>query len=367
MSDQQAVTLQGTPARKTLGGMSNTRIAVYVLAAFATVGLVTDPFVSTVSFVYSRVIRDQYELYRMKIENAQLQQVNSRMRSELVALKTSHSRSGQLEASLNQKLASLEDLIDKTTGLGIFKSDRRAGEQVVADKDGVRSSPSNRGALAAILASPQLSTPARAGASSSDRPGVGGAEDPCEEELCRFGASRDDVSLTVPPALRDSGSRQPVDLTWRFDRIVSVIEHLPLGHPASGDISSGFGRRRSPFTRRLSFHHGVDLSMPRGERVVATGAGVVQRVAYNKTYGTLIDIEHVKGLVTRYAHLAKTLVRPGQKVLRGDLIALSGSSGRSTGPHLHYEVIHNGKARNPEPFMQLAERLADAGQLTARG
>ncbi len=93
----------------------------------------------------------------------------------------------------------------------------------------------------------------------------------------------------------------------------------------------------------------------------------MQRVAYNKTYGTLIDIEHVKGLVTRYAHLAKTLVRPGQRVSRGDLIALSGSSGRSTGPHLHYEVIHNGRARNPAPFMQLADRLADVVQVTAHG
>jgi murein DD-endopeptidase MepM/ murein hydrolase activator NlpD len=366
MNEQQAVLPQADTTGKALAGMSRARVVVYALAAFATVVLVTDPFVTTVSFVYSRVIRDQYELYRMKVENEQLQQANSRMKSELVALKTSHSRTGHLEATLNSKLSSLEDLIDQTTGLGIFKSTKRSRGQVLADKDGARSTPANRGALAAILASPELSTPAREGSYARSKPGVGGAENPCDSEQCRFGATRDDISLTISPSVRSARGQQPIDLDWRFDRLVSIIQHLPIGHPARGDISSGFGRRSSPFTRRLSFHHGVDLSMPRGERVVATGAGVVQRVAYNRTYGTLIDIEHVKGLVTRYAHLAKTIVRPGQKVSRGEVIALSGSSGRSTGPHLHYEVIHNGQARDPEPFMELAARLADIDELTAR-
>jgi murein DD-endopeptidase MepM/ murein hydrolase activator NlpD len=367
MSEQQVMTPQGAQSGKTIAGMTKARLVVYLVAACVTVALVTDPFISTVSFVYSKVLRDQYELYRMKVENSQLQAANSRMKSELVALKTTHTRTGQLEATLNQKLSSLESLIDQTTGLKIFKSNKQPAEQVLADKDGARSTPAHRGALAAILASPELSTSARKGQSLASKPGVGGAEDLCETDQCRFGVERDDVSFTISPSMQNTASTRPVDLDWRLDRLVSIIERLPLGHPASGEISSGFGRRNSPFTRRMSFHHGVDLSMPTGERVVATGAGIVQRVAYNRTYGTLIDIEHVKGLITRYAHLAKTIVRPGQRVTRGDLIALSGSSGRSTGPHLHYEVIHNGKARNPAPFMQLAERLVAAGQTTTQG
>lgn len=367
MDEQKAVVPEGAQPNSTVLGMTKARALAYVIAAAGTVVFVTDPVVSTISFVYSRVIHDQYELYRMKLENAQLQQVNSRMKSELVALKTSHSRVGQLEASLNKRLSSLENLIDKTTGLGFFTPNKKSGSWEMADKDGASSTTAPRGALAAILASPALSAPANTRSSAGDRPGVGGAEDPCDTDQCSLTASKKDVSLVVSRSVNSEAQTWQVGSEWRLDRIISVIRHLPLGHPARGDVSSGFGRRRSPFTRRMSFHHGVDLSMPRGEQVVATGAGIIKRVAYNSTYGSLIDIEHVKGLVTRYAHLAKTLVRPGQTVSRGDVIALSGSSGRSTGPHLHYEVIHNGKARDPEPFMQLAELLAHQGQMTTRG
>jgi murein DD-endopeptidase MepM/ murein hydrolase activator NlpD len=124
-----------------------------------------------------------------------------------------------------------------------------------------------------------------------------------------------------------------------------------------GEISSGFGKRHSPFSHRASFHHGIDLSLRIGSKVMATGEGIVTRVAYNRTYGKLVDIEHIPGLVTRYAHLTEARVRAGQRVRRGQVIALSGSTGRSTGPHLHYEVIHKGRARNPLPFVQLAQKL----------
>jgi murein DD-endopeptidase MepM/ murein hydrolase activator NlpD len=92
--------------------------------------------------------------------------------------------------------------------------------------------------------------------------------------------------------------------------------------------------------------------------VVVTGSGVVDRVAYNRTYGTVIYVKHAAGIVTRYAHLTKSLVKQGQKVSRGDLIALSGNTGRSTGPHLHYEVLFNDRPRDPRPFIELADELS---------
>jgi murein DD-endopeptidase MepM/ murein hydrolase activator NlpD len=92
---------------------------------------------------------------------------------------------------------------------------------------------------------------------------------------------------------------------------------------------------------------------------MATGAGKVVKVARDRTYGNMVDIEHAPGLVTRYAHLSKVYVFTGQRVERGAVIALSGNTGRSTGPHLHYEVRHNEQALNPAPFVQLAGRLAE--------
>jgi murein DD-endopeptidase MepM/ murein hydrolase activator NlpD len=137
-----------------------------------------------------------------------------------------------------------------------------------------------------------------------------------------------------------------------------VMRALPLGSPADGEISSEFGYRRSPFSRRASFHEGIDVSLRRGNRVVATGGGIVERVAYNRTYGTVIDVKHAPGLVTRYAHLNKSLVKQGQRVQRGELIALSGNTGRSTGPHLHYEVLFHDRPRDPRPFIEIADELS---------
>jgi murein DD-endopeptidase MepM/ murein hydrolase activator NlpD len=148
-------------------------------------------------------------------------------------------------------------------------------------------------------------------------------------------------------------------LRQRLEYALFVMRALPLGSPADGEISSEFGYRRSPFSRRSSFHEGIDVSLRRGNRVVATGGGIVERVAYNRTYGTVIDVKHAPGLVTRYAHLNKSFVKQGQRVHRGELIALSGNTGRSTGPHLHYEVLFRDSPRDPRPFIELADELAD--------
>jgi murein DD-endopeptidase MepM/ murein hydrolase activator NlpD len=108
---------------------------------------------------------------------------------------------------------------------------------------------------------------------------------------------------------------------------------------------------------RTSFHEGIDISLARGSSVLATADGRVVKVDFDGTYGWVIDIAHTPHLVTRYAHLSRPLVREGAVVERGDKIALSGSSGRSTGPHLHYEVRYKNAARDPKPFLALADKL----------
>ena len=116
-------------------------------------------------------------------------------------------------------------------------------------------------------------------------------------------------------------------------------------------ISSSFGHRTDPFYKIQKFHSGMDFSAPIGTKIYCTGDGVVDKVVSgNNGYGNFILIDHGYGYKTRYAHLSKALVKRGQKVKRGENIALVGNTGKSTAPHLHYEVIKNNKAINPVNF-----------------
>jgi len=123
---------------------------------------------------------------------------------------------------------------------------------------------------------------------------------------------------------------------------------LPI---AGGRISSGFGNRRDPFTRRLARHTGVDLPAPRGTPILASAGGTVRFAGYRRAYGNSVEIDHGGGLVTRYAHASRLLVRRGQVVLPEQPIATVGSTGRSTGPHLHFEVLEHGRPVPPLGFL----------------
>jgi len=114
-----------------------------------------------------------------------------------------------------------------------------------------------------------------------------------------------------------------------------------------GFLSSRFGRRMDPFTGRLARHLGVDFHARTGTPVMATADGIVTMAKKNGSFGLLIEINHGNGFKTRYAHLSKILVRRGQRVKRGEIIGLVGNTGRSTGSHLHYEVIYRKVHRNP--------------------
>jgi Peptidase family M23 len=130
-------------------------------------------------------------------------------------------------------------------------------------------------------------------------------------------------------------------------------EAFPVGNPVnSGRLSSRFGWRTDPFTGRRKFHHGVDLAARRGAKVVAAASGLVTWAGKRGGYGNLVEITHADGYVTRYGHSSKILVSRGQMVRRGHPIARVGSTGRSTGPHLHYEVLLNGKKVDPTKYIK---------------
>lgn len=125
----------------------------------------------------------------------------------------------------------------------------------------------------------------------------------------------------------------------------------PTGWPAGGRISSGFGMREHPRFGGRKFHSGIDITMPVGTPLHATADGVVSFADRSGGNGNIVVIEHGQGLTTVYAHNSKNLVKPGQAVKRGDVIAYSGSTGVSTGPHVHYEVWRKGQSVNPAPFL----------------
>jgi len=138
------------------------------------------------------------------------------------------------------------------------------------------------------------------------------------------------------------------------------LQTVPSIRPVdSGYISSTFGRRRDPFTGRISMHEGLDFSTRKGSRVYATADGVVQFAGFDSGYGYTVEIDHGNGIVTRYCHNSKLIVAKGDRVKRGDVIAYVGSTGRSSGPHLHYEVRVNGQLVDPVQYILPSDLVLD--------
>jgi murein DD-endopeptidase MepM/ murein hydrolase activator NlpD len=132
-------------------------------------------------------------------------------------------------------------------------------------------------------------------------------------------------------------------------------EVRPSGWPiASGYITSGYGLRTDPFTGLRDYHPGMDFAAPEGSQVLSVAAGIVTAAGERNGYGNLVEIDHGNGYVTRYGHNERILVKVGDRVRRGQAISLIGSTGRSTGPHVHFEVVLNGNIVNPEQYIEAA-------------
>ncbi|TBU96623.1 M23 family metallopeptidase [Phytopseudomonas dryadis] len=196
-------------------------------------------------------------------------------------------------------------------------------------------------------------------------------------ELAELDASEFDFSLSVgqggPEELLDGAAYAPPPFMSTLDELalrmdsreqqLEVLEQLLAdqrldeaaylaGHPVlQGYVSSPFGRRVDPLTGRVSVHKGVDFSAKAGSDVVAVGAGVVTFVGWRNGYGNTVEISHADGYVTLYAHNRSNLVQVGDLVSRGQAIATVGSTGRSTGNHVHFEVSRNGRLINPSAYI----------------
>ena len=139
------------------------------------------------------------------------------------------------------------------------------------------------------------------------------------------------------------------ELHSRWEKQLEWLHALPTGVPIQGEyrVSSGFGIRNDPFTGGLAMHEGLDFTAMSGTTVVATAKGTVTRSGWDFGYGNVVEVQHAEGFATRYAHLSKRLVQVGDVVERGGVLGEVGSTGRSTGPHLHYEVFNKDRVINP--------------------
>ena len=164
------------------------------------------------------------------------------------------------------------------------------------------------------------------------------------------------------PAKGDSFERQLLRINiarGHVDRLNRTLAAVPVRQPLPGELdqSSGFGVRVDPFFGRPAMHTGLDFRGEQGDPVRATAAGTVSQAGWNGGYGKLVEIDHGNGLATRYGHLSEILVREGQSIKVGQIVGRVGSTGRSTGPHLHYETRNDGDAVDPNKFLRAGAKL----------
>jgi len=147
--------------------------------------------------------------------------------------------------------------------------------------------------------------------------------------------------------------------SWkRMDNVAQTSVYIPSGRPVEKlSLTSNFGVRSDPFNGGARMHKGIDIPGPVGTPIYATADGIVSRAGWASGYGNLVEISHGNGMETRYGHMSKLVVAPNSRVRRGQIIGLMGSTGRSTGSHLHYEVRVAGNAINPIPFVAGADYL----------
>lgn len=186
---------------------------------------------------------------------------------------------------------------------------------------------------------------------SDDGEDVGGAEIECRGECL----AREKNSLLKRLTAKPTDGPLLDDM----DALIGLLRSMPLGYPANGHVSSHFGLRKSPFGGGVKLHQGLDISLSFGSYIYATANGTVIRVRRTPTYGLVADIDHGNGIVTRYAHMSRGYVSAGEKICAGEIVGLAGSSGHSTGPHLHYEVRVDNKPVDPQALVRVAVSLRE--------
>jgi len=175
------------------------------------------------------------------------------------------------------------------------------------------------------------------------------------------------VPMTIPDSSENAGPIQESlnQLNARVDRLTelqTLVTQLPLDAPVPKfEINSGFGVRKDPFTGQFAQHMGLDMGAAYKTSIASTGEGKVIYAGWEGNYGRLVEVDHGMGLITRYGHMSRISVKVGDDVVRGSVLGQLGCSGRCSGPHVHYEVLHNGKPLNPLKFLKAGSNVFSKG------
>jgi len=197
-------------------------------------------------------------------------------------------------------------------------------------------------AIAAILKRTGVEVASLDKAADPAAEGVGGPYVAPQTNVGAFDASLDELDAALS----------------RLENMRETARDLPFGNPAPGrPVTSRYGNRIDPFLGRLALHAGIDFQASTGDDVKSTGAGKVIAAGPTSGYGNMVEIDHGQGITTRYGHMSRILVKEGDEVAAGDVIGRAGSTGRSTGPHVHYEVRRDGNPIDPAHFLNAGMKL----------
>ena len=185
------------------------------------------------------------------------------------------------------------------------------------------------------------------GRSGQDR-GIGGATTPSDRPGGGLSAS-DELNRLTETIMQEGDNLRALDRM--MTRAGKALAALPSRWPVRGRVNSEYGNRKSPWTQEAEFHAGIDIGANRGTAIQAPAAGTVVFAGTAPEYGTTVIVDHGQDIKSLYGHLSQVNVKPGQKVERGALLAYSGNTGRSSGPHLHYEILVKGRAVNPRAYL----------------
>lgn len=242
------------------------------------------------------------------------------------------------------------DIVDQKERLDVAKQESQTQVDALTTKVGLLQAHVNRiDALGNMLVN--MANLDAEEFSFESTPGVGGPNS-ADENHTQVDMEIDAVLGRINAELEDREHQLQVLNDLLIDQKLEQ-ETYPQGRPViHGWISSYFGKRRSPFTGKTETHRGVDFAGKSGSDVVAVAGGIVSRAAKNGGYGYFVEVDHGNGYITRYGHNQMLLVQAGEAIKRGQVIAKLGSTGRSTGPHVHFEVLKDGARIDPMKFVQ---------------
>lgn len=296
------------------------------------------------------IISDYFQLVATNNENKILKVKNEQMEKQYVSLSSKlSSLELQIEKvkSLSTKLKAITDVSDEDRELDlVFSSEPRPGENLVPDKSD--RDIANDGANGNAISDEDVIDEQKL--SFFKWPLFSRSPNAIQSSSTKFFS---DLEVRI---MQSSKASQKVELnmTKLWDNLSErrdLLDHTPSIYPAYGWVSSHFGYRNDPFTGKVTLHKGLDVAGPIGTPVFSPASGVVSYVGYEPGYGKIVSIDHGFGVVTRFAHNSKIFVKVGQSVTRRDKISAIGNTGRSSGPHVHYEVRVNGIPVDPKNYV----------------